>query len=171
MLDGGIKLYGRIDRVDNSGEMVRVIDYKTGNIDASAGKYYCGAKLQLPLYLLAVSQGKRAVGAYYFPASVEYKDKQDGVFRLQGFMDGSDEVVSASDSGVQPKGKSDYVEAYLGVNRIDSAMSREDFSAFLEYSRLVAGKGAGEMVAGNVTPSLPRKRANIAKRAGAAALR
>lgn len=153
MLDGGIKLYGRIDRVDQSGDLVRVIDYKTGNIDASAGKYYAGAKLQLPLYLLAVSQGKRAAGAYYFPASIEYKDKQDGVFRLQGFMDGSEEVVSASDSLVKPKGKSDYVEAYLGVKKNDCAMTSEDFPAFLEYSRLVAGKGAGEMIAGNVTPS------------------
>ena len=68
-------------------------------------------------------------------------------------MDGSDEVVSASDSLVQSKGKSAFVDAYLGVKRIDSAMTREDFAAFLEYSRMVAGKGAGEMLAGNVTPS------------------
>lgn len=152
-LDGGVKIYGRIDRVDQSGDMVRVIDYKTGNIDASASKYYAGAKLQLPLYLLSASEGKRAVGAYYFPAAVEYRDRQDGIFRLQGFMDGSDDVVSASDSNVKPKGKSDFVEAYLGVKKIDSAMTSEDFTAFLEYSRLVAGKGAGEMIAGNVTPS------------------
>ncbi len=153
MLDGGVKIYGRIDRIDQSGDMVRVVDYKTGNIDASAAKYYTGAKLQLPLYLLSAAEGRRAVGAYYFPAAIEYKDKQDGIFRLQGFMDGSDEVVSASDSLVRPKGKSAFVDAYLGVKRIDSAMTREDFAAFLEYSRMVAGKGAGEMLAGNVTPS------------------
>ncbi len=153
VLEGGIKVYGRIDRVDESGDMVRVVDYKTGAIDSSASKYYSGAKLQLPLYLLAASGGKRATGAYYFPAAVEYGDKKDGVFRLRGFMDGSDDVVAASDSNVKPKAKSEYVEAYLGVKKIDSAMPREDFSAFLEYSRLVAGKGAGEMVAGNVAPS------------------
>ena len=148
-----VKIYGRIDRVDESGDMVRIIDYKTGSIDATASKYYTGAKLQLPLYLLAVSKGKRAAGAYYFPASLEYKDKQDGVFRLQGFMDGSDDVVIASDSTVQPKMKSDYVNASLGGSRSESAMSRADFADFLEYSRLVADVGAAEMLSGNIAPS------------------
>ena len=133
--------------------MVSKIDYKTGNIDATASKYYTGAKLQLPLYLLAVSKGKRAAGAYYFPASLEYKDKPDGVFRLQGFMDGSDDVVIASDSTVQPKMKSEYVNASLGSNRSESVMSREDFADFLEYSKLIADVGAGEMLSGNIAPS------------------
>ncbi|MDE7082150.1 MAG: PD-(D/E)XK nuclease family protein [Clostridia bacterium] len=149
----GVKIYGRIDRVDESGDLVRIIDYKTGSIDATASKYYTGAKLQLPLYLLAVSEGKRAAGAYYFPASVEYRDKKDGIFRLQGFMDGSDEVVIASDSTVQPKMKSDYVNAFLGGGRSESAMSRSDFSDFLEYSKLVASVGATEMLSGNIAPS------------------
>lgn len=148
-----VKIFGRIDRVDESGDLVRIIDYKTGNIDATASKYYSGAKLQLPLYLLAVSKGKRAAGAYYFPASIEYRDKKDGDFRLQGFMDGSEEVVVASDSTVQPKMKSDYVNAFLGGGRSDSAMSRVDFADFLEYSKLVADGGASEMLSGNIAPS------------------
>ncbi len=152
-LNDGVKLFGRIDRVDGSGDMVRIIDYKTGSIDASATKYYMGAKLQLPLYLLSVSQGLRAAGAYYFPASIEYREKADGVFRLQGFMDGSDEVVAASDIRVQPKQKSDYVEAYLAGRKVDGAMSKEEFSCFLDYSKLVASGGIKEFLAGNVAPS------------------
>lgn len=147
-------VYGRIDRVDTSGDFVRIIDYKTGSIDASPSKYYAGAKLQLPLYLLAVSEGKRAVGAYYFPASLEYREKKDGVFRLQGFMDGSEEVVTASDTTVEAKKKSEYVNAYLGGGvKVDSAMSKEDFYDFLEYSKLVADGGVKEMLSGNVAPS------------------
>lgn len=149
----GVNVYGRIDRVDESGDMVRIIDYKTGNIDATPAKYYTGAKLQLPLYLLAVSDGKRAAGAYYFPASIEYRDKKDGVFRLQGFMDGSEEVVKASDTTVQPKKKSDFVNAYLSGGRSESAMARCDFNDFLEYSKLVASVGAKEMLSGNIEPS------------------
>ncbi len=149
----GVKINGKIDRVDESGDLVRIIDYKTGSIDATASKYYTGAKLQLPLYLLAVSKGKRAAGAYYFPASLEYRDKKDGVFRLQGFMDGSEEVVVASDSTVQPKIKSDYVNAYLSGGRSESAMSQTDFADFLEYSKLVASVGAAEMFDGNIAPS------------------
>ena len=146
-------MFGRIDRVDESGDMVRIIDYKTGTIDCSAAKYYSGTKLQLPLYLLCVSDGKRAAGAYYFPAAVEYKEKADGVFRLRGFMDGSDEVVSASDNGVLPKKKSDYVDAYLSGRKLDGAMTREEFADFLDYAGMVADGGVREMLEGNVAPS------------------
>ena len=152
-LSEGVKLFGRIDRVDESGDMVRIIDYKTGTIDCSAAKYYSGTKLQLPLYLLCVSDGKRAAGAYYFPAAVEYKEKADGVFRLRGFMDGSDEVVSAADNGVLPKKKSDYVDAYLSGRKLDGAMTREEFADFLDYAGMVADGGVREMLEGNVAPS------------------
>ena len=152
-LTDGIKLFGRIDRVDESGDMVRIIDYKTGTVDASAPLYYTGLKLQLPLYLSAVSKGKRAAGAYYFPAAVEYTDKKDGVFRLQGFMDGSEEVVCASDKTVSDGEKSRYVNAYLNGRSVESSMPSEQFADFIAYSRLVAGGGAKELLAGNINPS------------------
>ena len=152
-LSPDVKLFGRIDRVDECDGMVRIIDYKTGTIDCSPVKYYTGEKLQLPLYLLSVSEGKRAVGAYYFPAAVEYRDKADGVFRLQGFMDGSEEVVSASDVTVKPKQKSEYFDAYLNGRMPDKVMDKEQFANFLNYARLVAKRGAEEMLSGNITPS------------------
>lgn len=151
--EAGVKIGGRIDRVDSFGDMVRVIDYKTGTVDASAPLYYMGLKLQLPLYLTAASAGRRAVGAYYFPASVEYKSKDDGVFRLQGFMDGSEEVVSASDTKIEPKKKSEYFDAYLGRKNPDSAMDGKEFADFLKYSVLIAENGSREMLEGNVSPS------------------
>ena len=161
-----LKLFGRIDRVDECGDMVRIIDYKTGTIECSAPKYYTGAKLQLPLYLLAVSEGRRAAGAYYFPAAVEYRDKDDGVFRLQGFMDGSEEVVSASDTTLQPKQKSAYFDAYLNGRKLDGAMEREEFAAFLGYSKLVAKRGAEEMLSGNISPSPAEETCKYCKMGG-----
>lgn len=152
-LDGAIKINGRIDRVDGCGDMVRIIDYKTGNVDASATHYYMGLKLQLPLYLSAAAAGRRAVGAYYFPATVEYKSKADGVFRLQGFMDGSEEVVLNSDTTVEEKKKSAYFDAYRSGKKIDSAMDGETFADFLKYSELVARGGTREMLGGNIEPS------------------
>ncbi len=149
----GVKVYGRIDRVDQCGDMVRIIDYKSGKVDCSPSKYYTGAKLQLPLYLLSASEGKRAVGAYYFPAAVDYSAEKDGVFRLRGFMDGSSEVVRASDSAVEPKKKSEYVDAYLEGRSVDAAMPAWKFPYFLEYSKLVAGTAAKEMLDGNIVPS------------------
>ena len=152
-LDGGVRINGRVDRVDGCGDMVRIIDYKTGTIDSSATKYYMGQKLQLPLYLTSASAGRRAVGAYYFPASVEYKQKRDGVFRLQGFMDGSDEVVSVSDTTLKPKQKSEYFNAYLSGKNPDGAMDNETFADFLQYSALIARRGTREMIEGNIAPS------------------
>jgi ATP-dependent helicase/DNAse subunit B len=152
-LDDGIKLFGRIDRVDNCGEMVRIIDYKTGSIDSAASSYYMGQKLQLPLYLLTASKGKRAVGAYYFPAQIEYRDEDDGEFRMKGFMDGCEEVVKNSDTTLKDKQKSNYFDAYLNGRKVESAMTTLDFADFLTYSTLVSRKGAKELMGGNVMPS------------------
>lgn len=152
-LDGPVSLYGRIDRVDSSGDMVRVIDYKTGSIDSSASQYYMGLKLQLPVYLAAAAHGRRAVGAYYFPAAVTYEEEHDGVFRLSGYMDGSEDVVRSMDTTLADKEKSRYVDAALNGKNPDSALSREDFADFLTYAGLVARLGAREMSAGNVRPS------------------
>lgn len=161
-----LKLFGRIDRVDECGDMVRIVDYKTGTIECSAAKYYTGAKLQLPLYLLAVSGERRAAGAYYFPAAVEYREKADGVFRLQGFMDGSEEVVTASDTTLQPKQKSAYFDAYLNGRKVDGAMEKEEFAAFLAYSKLVASQGAREMLSGNISPSPAEETCKYCKMGG-----
>ncbi len=152
-LDGGVKVGGRIDRVDASGDLVRVIDYKTGTIDDSPASYYMGLKLQLPLYLSAAAEGRRAAGAYYFPANLEYSADGVGAFTLKGFMDGSEEVVRCSDTTLQDKEKSAYVGAYLNGRKLDKAMTKEDFADFLDYSKILAERGANELVGGELAPS------------------
>lgn len=149
----GISVGGRIDRVDSCGDMVRVIDYKTGYHDGKAESYYMGLKLQLPLYLRAAAEGKRAVGAYYFPAKAEYGAKEEGAFCLKGFMDGSEDVVKNSDDTVAEKERSSFVDAYLNGQKLDCAMERSEFATFLEYSGYIAGDGAKRMLGGYVTPS------------------
>jgi ATP-dependent helicase/DNAse subunit B len=68
-LGGGVKLRGRIDRVDvgDHGEAV-VYDYKGANV-SPAGKWIAGRDLQVPLYMRAIEQllGVRAVGGFYQP--------------------------------------------------------------------------------------------------------
>lgn len=152
-LDGGMSVGGRIDRVDTDGDLVRVIDYKTGTIDDKPSSYYMGLKLQLPLYLSAVSEGKRPAGAYYFPANLEYSADGVGEFTLRGFMDGSEEVVRASDTAVEEKGKSRLVGAYLNGKKLDRAMSREDFIDFISYAKIMAKRGADGLTCGKIAPS------------------
>ncbi len=152
-LGDGFSVGGRIDRIDSCGDIVRVIDYKTGYHDNSAESYYMGLKLQLPLYLSAAAEGKRAAGAYYFPAKIEYSSRAENTFCLKGFMDGSADIVKLSDDGVQDKQRSAYVDAYLNGRKIEGAMEREEFSYFLNYSRYIAQSGAESMTGGYVSPS------------------
>ncbi|MGN0812918.1 MAG: PD-(D/E)XK nuclease family protein [Candidatus Coproplasma sp.] len=148
----GVRLSGRIDRVDSFGDMVRVIDYKTGYAKAEADAYYMGLKLQLPLYLSAAAEGRRPVGAYYFPANVDYSDEGNS-FILQGFMDGSEEVVKCSDHTVEEKKHSKYVGAYLNGRKLDKAMDSQDFKYFLKYAQSLVAQGGREMLSGEITPS------------------
>lgn len=151
-LTDSVTVGGRIDRVDSAGELVRIIDYKTGSIDDSPTSYYMGLKLQLPLYLSAAARGRRAAGAYYFPANTDYS-ADGGSFALKGFMDGSEEVVRSSDTALQEKERSKYVGAYLNGRKLDRAMTREDFADFLSYSEQVAKTGAEELIRGEISPS------------------
>lgn len=149
----GVRAGGRVDRVDECGDLVRVIDYKTGGVDADPDKYYAGVKLQLPLYLLAASRGKRPAGAYYFPANIEFKDKEGGDFTLTGFMDNGEEVVKNSDKTLGEKQRSKYFDAYLNGRTLSGNLSEDDFRDFIDYSSLIAYRGAEEMFGGNITPS------------------
>lgn len=152
-LGEGISVGGRIDRVDVSDGFVRIIDYKTGTIDDSVSSYYSGLKLQLPLYLSAAAEGRRPAGAYYFPANTEYSADGNGLFTLRGFMDGSEEVVRRSDTGLREKDKSAYVGAYLNGRKLDKAMATEDFFNFLEYAEILAKQGASQLTGGEISPS------------------
>ena len=152
-VDGSVRAGGKVDRVDECGDLVRVIDYKTGTVDADPDKYYAGVKLQLPLYLLAASKGKRPAGAYYFPANVEFKDKEGGDFTLSGFMDADEVVVKNSDTTLKDRERSKYFDAYLNGRLLSSNLLEGDFRDFIGYAALIARRGAEEMFGGNISPS------------------
>jgi ATP-dependent helicase/DNAse subunit B len=86
-LGGGVRMRGRIDRVDvdEGGEAI-VYDYKSGVAPASAGWVRDG-KLQVGLYMLAVEQllGLRAAGGFYQPLS-------GSDLRPRGVLDGGSGV-------------------------------------------------------------------------------
>ncbi len=67
---GGWGLHGAIDRVDRAADgRAVVLDYKLSGSVTPREKFEAEAKLQLPLYLLAVAEhwGARPVGALYHP--------------------------------------------------------------------------------------------------------
>lgn len=55
-----VVLRGKIDRIDVSGDLVRVIDYKTGSVKFSLTDLHSGIKLQLPVYLAVMLKAATA---------------------------------------------------------------------------------------------------------------
>lgn len=148
-----LSLAGKTDRVDEAGDYVRVIDYKTGSIDDKPASYYTGRKLQLQLYLRGSAAGKKAAGAFYFPAADRFTKPDEEKYRMLGFYDGGDEVLSLMDGGLKEGEKSALFDGKRDGKFTDKGMSEEDFAAFLDYALLVSSKAEGEMKAGNVAPN------------------
>lgn len=136
---------GKIDRVDCAESFVRVIDYKTGQIEDNPLAYYVGQKLQLQLYLLSASKGKTPAGALYFPASADYAKNAEEKFRMKGFLNG--DALLLHDPALAAGGKSTFIDAKLG-GRSDKVMDTPTFEQFLRYAVLAANRGAQELKRG-----------------------
>ena len=141
-----LRMRGRIDRIDEAEDYVRVIDYKTGHFDPAPVAYYTGRSLQLELYLTAAAEGKRPAGAFYFPAEDKFTAEEDKKFRMQGFFNRDGAVRALMDTA-----SAEESEFFESNSR--RGMDGEDFADFLAYARLVAARAEEEMAAGNVRPS------------------
>ncbi len=75
----GKPFYGRVDRVDLSGSVFRIIDYKTGKITTNLVRDLSyGKKLQLFSYskMIAEKYGLKCGGVYYFDAKAGYTNSE-----------------------------------------------------------------------------------------------
>lgn len=144
---------GTTDRVDETDDYVRIVDYKSGSIDDSVVSYYTGRKLQLQLYLKGVSGEKKPAGAFYFPAATGYREEGDTPNRMSGFFCADENVLLLNDTGLKEGEKSEFFEGSRNGKYTQNGMSAEDFSAFLDYSVLVAQKAEGEMREGFIQPT------------------
>lgn len=152
-LTDDINVKCKIDRVDSCGDMVRVIDYKTGDKSFYPASYYMGTQLQPALYLLSASQGMRPVGAYYFGASTDYSTDGKKEFAMNGIMDGSPDVVESSDFTVALGEKSALIGEKYVADPTRAKLDSRKFKDLIDYSVMVSKQGVAELVGGNVTPS------------------
>ena len=130
-------LRGRADRVDEAGEYVRIIDYKTGAFDPTLTAYSTGRSLQLELYLLAAAGGGKPAGAFYFPAEDKFTGEDEQKFCMKGFYDADAVGLFGGE------------DASFG----GTGLKGEAFADFLSYGVLVAEGAQREMKAGNIRPS------------------
>lgn len=142
-------LYGKIDRVDEKGEFVRVVDYKTGDVDSSPDSYYVGKKIQLELYLHAVSEGKTPAGGFYFPAYKEFTDEGESNYKMTGFFNQAAMPFLDREASV---GKSELFDKSQG-EKSKKVLSSELFTDFVEYSTMLADQGMKELKKGFIGAS------------------
>ena len=149
--------HGKVDRVDGTNKNVRVIDYKTGSIDDKASSYYAGLKIQMQLYMSELKGERIPAGVFYFPASLSYEREDEGRFRMQGFMNGSEEAILCGDKSLSkdnPKVKSEYFPSALKNSASTKrVMDEETFRDFLDYSIYVSRQASKELKDGFIAPS------------------
>lgn len=141
-----ISLRGIIDRVDLYNNNVNVIDYKTGSV-STAGfnikKINNGTKLQLPIYLKAISKvlEKNPSGAFYMILNDKYikEDENNENFKYEGFFVGDISIAKSIDSTISDNG-SDYLynvktkDGSIKGNSKNLVLSQEDLDDLIEKS-------------------------------------
>ncbi len=148
-------LIGRADRIDEQGDYVRIIDYKTGNTGSVLKQLYFGDKLQLFLYQkIACEQfEKRSAGGYYFNAKLDYSNSDDDKVILKGIAPNDEEVLCMLDSDLAIENKSNI----LSVERTSKgfkggAICDESLENLYEYSMEISKKAIEKIANGFVRP-------------------
>lgn len=154
----GVKLVGGIDRIDGCGNLVRVIDYKTGSCDFDYADLYSGKKIQLALYLkILVENGRRPAGAFYFPLKTAWSDDEYS-HRLIGPFSVEHEALLAADPTLIGGGKSTVVRASSRVLksgktdffRSQTARTESELTALADYAAAVAEGAINELKGGYI---------------------
>ncbi len=154
---GEILVKGVVDRVDECGDYVRIIDYKSGRINSSEESFYTGNKLQLYLYMNAfIGGGKKPAGAYYYPVKDGYAETEE-TYTMRGKTVDSNEVIIATDKNIKDVGRSNIVSISLNKEGVpyktSAVLSTNEMEKYLKYSIEVSNYCIDEIRSGYCTPS------------------
>ncbi len=169
-IDETVGIEGKIDRVDICGDKLRVIDYKTGAIDAKASELYYGKKIQLLTYLCALEKlGKKPVASLYFPLHNDFsssEQKSDEAYKMDGVMSDNIEDVLLMDNSISfENAKSSLINASIStsktniasgnmvVNKKDNQIDAENFEKLEEYTKKLIKKAVSEIKMGYIEAS------------------
>lgn len=148
-----VVLRGKIDRIDVSGDLVRVIDYKTGSVKFSLTDLHSGIKLQLPVYLaVMLKAGYRPAGAFYFSTLSDFGMTDPHM--LTGICSNDDEVLAAMDPHIA-EGESGVVRVKRRGRKsyVCSGETGEDVRMLADYALRVSAIAAREISEGYIAPS------------------
>lgn len=153
----GAQFTGVIDRIDGTGDRVRVIDYKTGNKKFDRKLCLCGVDMQLPLYAAALGTDKTVTGIFYVPLKRQY---DDGDGRMSGCMVKNISYAAEYDAKLAEGLASDVVAAKLKIGKdgTPEGFSRpgknlvesDEFRALTDTCVRTAGAAADEIAGGYI---------------------
>ena len=168
-----IAIEGKIDRVDEWGNYIRIIDYKTGDIKNNLDAIYYGKKIQLVSYLLATDnfKYKKVAGLFYFPIHSDFvkNDKKiKDIYKLQGFLIDDAEVLKHMDNTVSfENSESHLIPLKIKTNkemiktntfeiskaRQKNYLSENEFADLKLYNQEICKTAIQEILSGYVAPS------------------
>ena len=169
-----ISLKGQVDRVDLYDNYFRIIDYKSGNADATFTELYYGKKLQLFLYALAIKNATNLTpsGTFYLPIQnvVEKSNSGDSIYKLNGFYTDNNDLAKAYDINIHSNLKSNFVNMTLKKDgtlskRSDKVLTTSQMDLLMEYAKQLSVKALGEISTGkfNASPLKFNKQKNACK--------
>lgn len=170
-LGKGIKLEGKIDRVDSLGDHFRVVDYKTGKIDLQAKNVYYGNKIQLFMYLNALKNTKKLpAGAFYLPIKNVFVDEDYGTFlytyKMQGYFIDDVSVAKNMDNSLNRENlsskvitlslkedKSTLESNNLIIKKQNHILPGDVLDGVMKYTMVLSKNAVGEILCGNIEKS------------------
>lgn len=169
-----VSLKGQVDRIDLYNNYFRIIDYKSGNADATFTELYYGKKLQLFLYALAIKNATNLTpsGTFYLPIQnvVEKSDNSDNVYKLTGFYTDNSELAKAYDANILTNLKSNFVNMTLKKDgtlskRSDKVLTPSQMELLMNYAKQLSVNALKEINSGkfNASPLKFNKQKNACK--------
>ncbi len=160
LLDGQVKIRGKIDRVDENDKYFRVIDYKTGSTDSTDKSLFAGTKLQLFLYGSAVkgkykNGEKLPAGLYYLPVVDKYEklEEKEGPLADGRTLNEKDAILS-QDKNFFDNGNSEFVPIKVDKQgKVKNVLDKNDLSSYLDYAVMVSELAVSQLKEGVIVPS------------------
>ena len=167
-----LQLTGVVDRIDlfkdNKNTYFRVIDYKTGNIDASLSSVYFGNKIQLFIYQKAIEKSfnYKVAGNLYFSIKDKFESKKTSSFNYQGVLLNDINILTKMDSSVNfDKPASEFLPFKISCSKKNiengemvtiksqNLLSIEDFDNIANYVLNLSKKAIEEIKCGYIQTS------------------
>lgn len=155
-----VNINGKIDRIDECDNKVRIIDYKTGTSTTfSYGDIYYGKAIQLPIYCYVLQHsGKQVVGMFYLHLLNKFNGK--AVPRLNGLVVNDLEIIKNMDFSLTDGERSTLIEiaikkdGTLNAQNSASYASQKQFNLLIKSAVETAGKIIDEINLGYAEPSV-----------------